>query len=129
MHPANPRSSSSWKIGKEREDVRQVLGAVVGIVEHDHVAGLPLGGRQVARQHRLQRGAHGVEVRRDARALGDDAPARVEERRREVQDVADQRRVGRALDRGRHLLADGVERVADDLHRERVDGDASHARS
>ena len=34
-------------------DVRQVLGAVVGIVEHDHVVGLPLGGRQVARQHGL----------------------------------------------------------------------------
>ena len=41
---------------QEREDVRQVLGAVVGIVEHDHVAGLPLGGRQVARQHGLSAG-------------------------------------------------------------------------
>ncbi len=108
----------------EDEDVLQVDAAVERVVHHEHVSRpqpiAPL------REQVLHRDRHRAEVERHGHRLSDRLAARVAERGREVHSVAHHGGVRGAEDRRRHLVGDRGQRVADDLHRDRVDSGASH---
>ena len=73
-----------------------------------------------APEQRAHRGGDRAEVQRDRDRLRHRLARRVAERGREVHHVAHDGGVGGAEDRGRHLVGDGGERVADDLLHDRV---------
>ena len=104
----------------EDEDVGQVHAAVEGIVQRVDVARPD----RVAEtgQHRRERGRHGAEMGGKREALGDHPTPLVEEAGRVVEVVAQHGGVGRAVDRERHLVGHGHERVSEQLELERVDG-------
>ena len=104
-------------------DVGQMLaGGGIGIIEDEHVARtdppLPLGDQL----------AHGVveaaELHRRAHALGQRLALRIADGGGEVEGIADDPGVGRAHQRQRHVIRDGIEAVLDDLELERIDRDA-----
>ena len=101
-------------------DVVQVHAAQIGIVDQDAVTRRqPLGpvGADGARHDVGER----AQVRRLGEGLGDRAQLPVEERAREVAPRLDVGGVGRAPQRGAHLLGDGEQRVADDLEADGID--------
>ena len=76
-------------------DVGQVRAAVVGIVQRPHVAGLQAAAVEL--QDRAHRSAHGAQVDRHVRRVGDQRPLGVEHRAGEVEPLLDVDRVGGAL--------------------------------
>ncbi len=90
------------------------------MVGQHHVAA-PQPVRMVLGEALLQRGLHQPELRRDHLGVGDQPSRGVEDAAREVEHLADDRRVGRAVLDDRHLLGDRRERAVQDLLRDRVD--------
>jgi hypothetical protein len=105
---------------RDERDVVEVHAAQVGIVDQDTVAG-----RQRVGAVGLDGARHDVgqraQMRRLREGLGDRPQFRIEEGTREVAARLDVGRIGRAPQRGAHLLGDGQQRVADDLEADGID--------
>ncbi len=93
--------------------------AVIGIVEHEHIA-RPHGGAVFA-DDGLDALAHRPEMHRHMRRVGDELALRVEQRAREVQPLLDVDRHGGVLQLHPHLLGDVHELVVEQLQPHRVD--------
>ena len=107
--------------GQGERDVRQVGAAVVGIVEEEGVAVAHALGRERAHDA-LGRALERSQVDGNGRGLGDRLALDVEEGRRGVEALLDDRR-RRALEQGQlHLVGDGLEAVAQHLQEHGVDG-------
>ena len=89
-------------------------------------SGLPLVGRDVARQDLGEEIAHRVEVARDARGLRHVPAVAVEDRGGIVEQLAHDGRTAGAPHRDVHLGGGGGERVVDDLELDRRDVGAAH---
>ena len=100
------------------EHVRRVARAVERVVDDVDVPGPEAVAE--ALEQRLDRVRDRAELQRDRHRLSDGLSGRPAERGREVHRVADDRRVRRAEDRGRHLVGGGLERVCDEPARDRV---------
>ena len=101
--------------GRQDHVIGDVGAAVVGVARHDDVAGVEVVPERL--QRALDRGDDGVEVQCAARCLGDQAglePDDVEDRRREVVRLVEDRRPGGAGHGRTHLLGDRLQRPADD---------------
>jgi hypothetical protein len=98
--------------------VTKVGAAVVGVVEHVHVAGAHPAG--VAAGDDLDALAHRPEVDGHVRRVGDQPAAGVEHRAGEVEPLLDVDRVGGGLQPHPHLLGDRHEQVVEDLEHHRV---------
>ena len=98
-------------------DVRDVGAAMVRIVEDVDVAAADV---RVALDHHLDRLAHGAEVDRHVRGVGDQAALGVEDRAGEVQPLLDVDRVRGGLQAHAHLLGDRHEQVVEDLQQHRI---------
>ena len=113
----------------DQHDVGQVRAAAgVGVVADEDVALADLRQR-MPRRHVLDHAHQRAEVHRDVHRLAQRAAARVEQARRAVAPLLDVGRVGGAHQRLAHLLDDGGERIADHLHRDRIDSPAVALRS
>ena len=88
------------------EDVRDVHAAVERVVEDEDVARLDR--VAVLREQRGHRVRHRAQVQRDGHALGDHLALGVAQRRGVVEAVAHDGRVGRAVQRQRHLVGGGA---------------------
>ena len=104
----------------EHEDVGQVHAAVIGVVEHDHVAGKHVIAE--AFDDHVHRIGHRTEVQRDGLGLAEDAPLGVADRHGIIEHVAHDRRARRAHDGIGHVVDDGVEPRLDDGEGDGVDG-------
>ena len=103
-------------------DVGQVGAAVVGVVEDVDVAAADPAG--VALDHHLDGLAHGAEVHRHVRGVGDQAAVGVEDRAGEVEPLLDVDRVRGGLQAHAHLFGYRHEQVVEDLQHHRVGGRA-----
>ena len=94
---------------------------MVGVVEDVDVAAAhrPLASR-LRLDHHLDRLAHGAEVHRHVRGVGDQAALGVEDRAGEVEPLLDVDRVRGGLQPHPHLLGDRHEQVVEDLQHHRV---------
>ena len=104
------------RLVEDRRDdrhVRQVGAAVVGRVHHVDVARLERAA--VRREHRANRLAHGAQVDRDVRRVGDQVALGIEHGAGEIQPLLDVHRVGGVLERDPHLLGDRHEEVVEHL--------------
>jgi hypothetical protein len=97
-----------------------VPAARVRVVADEDVARANLRQR-MPRRHVLDHAHQRAEVHRDVHRLAQRAAARVEETGRAVSPLLHVGRVGGAHQRLAHLLHDGGERIADHLHRDRID--------
>ena len=113
--------------GLDDEDVGDVHPALEGVVEDEHVAGLHV--VAVPGEQRLHRERHRAQVQGDGHSLRDHPAFAVAERRGVVQAVAHDRRVGGAVERDRHLVGGGGQRVLHDLARDRVYAVIHHGRA
>ena len=103
--------------GRHDRDVGQVRAACVGVVEDPaHVR------RVLLAEHGGDRRGHRAEVHGDVLGLHDHLAGGVEEGGRAVAALLDVRAVGRAHERGAHLLAGGAQRAGGDLQGDRVHG-------
>ena len=94
---------------------------MVGVVQDVDIAAAhrPLG-VPVAADYHLDRLAHGAEVHRHVRGVGDQAAFGVEDRAREVEPLLDVDRVRGGLQPHPHLLGDRHEQVVEDLEHHRI---------
>ena len=99
-------------------DVGQVGAAVVGVVEDIDVAAADPAA--VALDHHLDGLAHGAEVHRHVRGVGDQAAVGVEDRAGEVEPLLDVDRVRGGLQAHAHLFGHRHEQVVEDLQHHRV---------
>ena len=112
--------------GEDRPDglhVGQMVAAHLGQVEEPDVAIAQAPGRD-ALEKLLHGERHHAHVDRDVAPLGDQPPFGVGQRGGQVARLFQQRRARRAHEHDAHLLRDRVERVADDLERDGMDGGA-----
>ena len=93
----------------ERGKVRQVVAAVIRVVQQEHVAGMDVVAEEVV--HRLRSPWQRANVDRHVLRLGDQAAVDVADRRGEVAARIEDLRVGRAQHRLAHLLDDGMQPV------------------
>ncbi len=98
-------------------DVGQVGAAVVGGVQHEDVA---LRHHRVLVDDRFHRGAHGPQMHRHVRGVGDQVPGRVEDGAGEVQPLLDRHGDGGVLQHRAHLLGDRHEEVVEHLQQHRI---------
>ena len=103
--------------GSDDCDVWDVGAAVVRVVEDVDVAAADV---RVAPDHHLDGLAHGAEVDRHVRGVGDQAAPGVEDRAGEVEPLLDVDRVRGGLQAHAHLLGDRHEQVVEDLQQHRV---------
>ena len=103
----------------ERGQIGQVVAAVVGVVEQEHVARPDVAAKVVV--HRPRRPRQRADVDRHVLGLGDQAPFGVAQRGREIAARVDDLRVRGAQHRLAHLLGDRMQPVADHRDRDRVD--------
>ena len=120
--PARPRRTRSrpgpgGEDGSDDCDVWDVGAAVVRVVEDVDVAAADV---RVALDHHLDGLAHGAEVDRHVRGVGDQAALGVEDRAGEVQPLLDVDRLRGGLQAHAHLLGDRHEQVVEDLQQHRV---------
>jgi len=92
-------------------DVRQMRAAVVGRVEHEHVARLHRARTPV--DDRADTLAHRPQMHRHMRRIGDQVALRVEQRARKVETLLDVHGVRRVRERHAHLLGDRHEQVVE----------------
>jgi len=104
----------------EQHDVGRVRAALVGIVGDVDVAGLPAGQR-VRRDHVPEGGRHDAELGGDGARLRQHLALRSEEAAGIVVHVPDDRGIGGAPQRHRHLLGDADQRLLEDVAVDRVD--------
>src|SRR5262249_47408711 len=105
----------------ERDDVRQVLPARVGIVRDDDVVRPDVVGRYEPIEHRAQKMAHGIEMARNARCLRHVPAVAVENGGRVIEQLAHDGRAAGAPYRDVHLGGGRDQRVVDDLELDRGD--------
>ena len=99
-------------------DVGKMRAAVVGRVEHEHVARLD--GIGAFLDDGLDAIAHRAQVHRDVRRVGDEIARRVENGATEVEPFLDVDGIGRVLQGDAHLLGDRHEEVVEYLEHHRV---------
>ena len=102
--------------------VGQVRAAVVGRIQHVDVAGPhppPVGPPR--RHHRPDAVAHGAQMHRHVRRIGDQGAVPVEQGAGEVQSLLDVHRIGRVLQSDAHLLGDGHEQVVEQLQADGIE--------
>ncbi len=105
---------------RDHRHVRQVRAAVIGAVEQPGIPGAqPLA---AGVHHRAHARAHRAQVHGHVRGVGDQATARIEQRARVVEALADVDRLRRRLQHLAHLLGDVHEQVVEDLDARRVGG-------
>jgi hypothetical protein len=95
-----------------------VGAAVVGVIEDVDVAAADAAA--VALDHHLDGLAHGAEVHRHVRGVGDQAAVGVEDRAGEVEPFLDVDRVRGGLQAYAHLFGHRHEQVVEDLQHDRV---------
>ena len=98
--------------GSDHGDVGEVGAAVVRVVEDVDVAAADA---RVALDHHLDRLAHGAQVHRHVRRVGDQAAVGVEDRAGKVEPLLDVDRVRGGLQAHPHLFGDRHEQVVEDL--------------
>ena len=98
--------------GQEHRQVGQVIAAMVGIIEQEHVPGPDTPGEIVADGG--DGPGEGPDMNGHVLGLGGEAALAVEDRRREVAARVQDLRVGRPQHGLAHLLDDGFETVLDD---------------
>ena len=117
------------RLQKHRRDdghIGQVRAAVVGVVEHEHIARAHLAG--VVLDHGADALAHRAQVHRHVRRVGDQVAVGVKQRAREIQPLLDVDRVRGVLQLQAHLLGDVHEQVVEHLQQHRVHRRASRVR-
>ncbi len=105
---------------RDDRDVGQMRAAVVGVVQHIHITRLHGGG--ILAHHGLDALAHGAQVHRHMRRVGNQVAGGVEQRTAEIEPFLDVDRVGRVLQLQAHLLGNVHEEVVEDLQQHRVHG-------
>src|SRR5205814_7410907 len=103
----------------ERQKVRQMLAAAIGVVGDHDVTVAPSVERQEALDNRPETKPHRVEVLGNAGRLGDVVAIPIEHRGRIIQELAHDRRAAGAPDRDVHLRGDSGERAAEYLELDR----------
>ena len=103
----------------ERSQIGQMVAAVIGIVEQEHVARPHVAAEVVV--HRTGRPGQRADVDRHVLGLGDQPPLGVAQRGREIAAGVDDLRVRGAQHRLAHLLGDRMQPVADHRDRDRID--------
>ena len=103
----------------ERSQIRQVVAAVVRVVEQEHVARPDVAAKVVV--HRTRRPRQRADMDRHVLRLGDQAPLGVAQRGREIAAGVDDLRVRGAQHRLAHLLGDRMQPVAHHRDRDRID--------
>ena len=106
--------------GHEHGDVGQVVAAVIGVVEQEHVAGMDVAGEGLA--DRAGGEGQRADVHGHVLGLGDEAARGVADAGREIAAGIQDLRIGRAQHGLAHLLDDGVQAVLHDRDGDRVDG-------
>ena len=99
-------------------DVWQVRAAVVGIVQHIHIAGLHLA--SIFTDDGLDAFTHGTQVHGHVRRIGNQITSGVKQSATEVKALFDVHRVGGVLQLQSHLLGDVHEEIVEDLQQYRV---------
>ena len=102
------------------EDVGDVHAAVEGVVENENIALLHLVAE--AGKERLHCEGHRAEVQWDGDALGNHLAIGIAERGRVVETVADDGRVGGAVEGHSHFVGGSGEGVLHDLAGDGIDG-------
>ncbi len=111
--------------GRDYCDVGEMSASVVGVVEDVDVAAADASvAALIALDHHLDRLAHGAQVHRHVRGVGDQAALGVEDRAGEIEPLLDVDRVRGRLQPHPHLLGDRHEQVVEDLEQHRVGGGA-----
>ena len=125
IDPAQAISAPSPEERREDLQVGRVGAAHVRVVGQECVAGVDVVAPLL--ENGLQRELHQPELRGDLLGVRDHPPVGGEQAAVEVEHLADDRRVRRAVLDHRHLLGDVVERAGQDLLRDRVDRRGRHA--
>ena len=119
------REGDELAVEEDRHDQRDVgevrAAAAVRIVRHDDVA-LFEPARPEFRDRRLHGESHRPQEAADAVALRHQLPVLVGQPAAVVEHLVDDRTLARPLQGNEHLVPDRVQRLLDDLDRERIDG-------
>ena len=102
---------------RDHGDVGKVRAAIIGRVQHPHIARLE---RVGFAQHRLDAPVHRAEMDGNMRGVRDQPPARIENGAGEVEPLLDVDRARGVLQRIAHLLGDRDEEIVEHFEQDRI---------